>query len=60
MIGYSAQIVRFDISGERTFPQRYFAYALQFRQAGVVLARDLVLVALLCVLAWPLRLARAG
>jgi len=42
------------------FPQRYFAYALQFRQAGVVLARDLVLVALLCVLAWPLRLARAG
>jgi hypothetical protein len=40
------------------FPQRYFAYALHFRNAGVVLTRDLVLVALLCVLAWPLQLAR--
>jgi hypothetical protein len=35
------------------FPQRYFDYAEQFRLAGVVLARDLVLVALLAVLAWP-------
>ena len=42
------------------FPQRYFAYALEFRNAGVVLVRDLVLVALLAVLAWPRRLARAG
>jgi uncharacterized membrane protein len=39
------------------FPQRYFAYALGFRNAGVVLARDLVLVVLLAVLAWPVRLA---
>jgi uncharacterized membrane protein len=42
------------------FPQRYFAYALEFRNAGVVLVRDLVLVTLLAVLAWPRRLARAG
>jgi uncharacterized membrane protein len=42
------------------FPQRYFAYALEFRNAGVVLARDLTLVALLAVLVWPLRLARAA
>ena len=42
------------------FPQRYFDYALEFRNAGLVLARDLVLVALLAVLVWPLRLARAG
>jgi uncharacterized membrane protein len=42
------------------FPQRYFDYALEFRNAGVVLTRDLVLVALLAVLAWPLRLARTG
>ena len=39
------------------FPQRYFAYALDFHLAGVVLLRDLVLVALLAVLAWPARLA---
>ena len=42
------------------FPQRYFDYALEFRNAGLVLVRDLVLVALLAVLAWPPRLARAG
>jgi uncharacterized membrane protein len=42
------------------FPQRYFDYALQFRNAGVVLTRDLVLVALLAVLVWPRRLARSG
>jgi hypothetical protein len=36
------------------FPERYFDYALHFRLAGVVLARDLVLVALAAVLAWPL------
>src|SRR6476659_8021326 len=42
------------------FPQRYFDYALEFRNAGVVLLRDLVLVGLLAVLAWPLRLARTG
>jgi uncharacterized membrane protein len=40
------------------FPQRYFDYALDFRLAGVVLARDLVLVALVAVLALPVRLAR--
>jgi hypothetical protein len=39
------------------FPSRYWRYALEFRLAGVVLARDLVLVALLAVLAFP---ARAG
>jgi len=37
------------------FPQRYFAYVEHFHLAGVVLARDLVLVALLVVLAWPVR-----
>jgi uncharacterized membrane protein len=41
------------------FPQRYFDYALHFRLAGVVLARDLVLVALVAVLALPERLVRA-
>ena len=35
------------------FPERYFAYAERFRLAPVVLARDLVLVALLAVLGWP-------
>jgi hypothetical protein len=35
------------------FPQRYFDYALRFHLAGVVLLRDLVLVALLAVLALP-------
>jgi uncharacterized membrane protein len=42
------------------FPQRYFDYALEFRNAGLVLARDLTLVALLAVLVWPLRVARAA
>jgi uncharacterized membrane protein len=37
------------------FPIRYWDYALDFHLAGVVLARDLVLVALLAVLAVPLR-----
>ena len=40
------------------FPQRYFDYALHFHLAWVVLLRDLVLVALLAVLALPLPLAR--
>ena len=40
------------------FPTRYWNYALHFRLAGVVLARDLVLVALLAVLALPARLVR--
>lgn len=35
------------------FPLRYFAYADRFHLAGVVLARDLVLVALFVVLAYP-------
>ena len=37
------------------FPERYFDYAYRSRLAGVVLARDLVLVALLALLAAPLR-----
>jgi hypothetical protein len=37
------------------FPRRYWGYAMHFHLAGVVLARDLVLVALLAVLALPLR-----
>jgi len=36
------------------FPIRYFGYAESFHLAGVVLARDLVLVVLFVVLAWPL------
>jgi uncharacterized membrane protein len=35
------------------FPTRYFDYADTFRLSGVVLARNLVLVALFAVLAWP-------
>jgi hypothetical protein len=42
------------------FPHRYFDYALHFRDAGVVLLRDLLLVALVAVLAWPTRLARSA
>ena len=37
------------------FPQRYWAYAAGFHLAWVVLLRDLVLVALVGVLAWPNR-----
>jgi hypothetical protein len=37
------------------FPRHYWDYAMHFHRAGVVLARDLVLVALLAVLALPLR-----
>jgi hypothetical protein len=40
------------------FPWHYFAYALAFHRAPVVLARDLLLVALVAVLAWPDRVAR--
>jgi uncharacterized membrane protein len=40
------------------FPQHYFAYALQFHRAWLVLVRDLVLVGLLAALAWPSRVAR--
>lgn len=42
------------------FPERYFDYVLHFRLAGIVLARDLVLVALVAVLALPARIARAS
>jgi uncharacterized membrane protein len=35
------------------FPQRYFDYALGYRYAWVVLLRDLVLVGLVVLLAWP-------
>jgi hypothetical protein len=39
------------------FPLRYWGYATHFHLAGVVLARDLVLVALLALLAWPVNSA---
>jgi hypothetical protein len=39
------------------FPTRYWAYADHLHLAGVVLMRDLVLVALFAVLVWPGRLA---
>lgn len=42
------------------FPQRYWSYADHLRLAWVVLVRDLVLTALVAVLAWPKRLAHAG
>ncbi len=42
------------------FPQRYFDYALDGRLAGVVVLRDLVLVALLGVLALPAIRLRPG
>ena len=42
------------------FPGKYFDYVDFFHDAGVVLARNLTLVALLVVLAWPDRLARRG
>jgi uncharacterized membrane protein len=41
------------------FPLRYFDYVATFRLAPVVLARDLLLVALLAVLAWPASRARS-
>lgn len=41
------------------FPQRYWDYVGSFHLAGVVLARDLVLVALLGVLVLPVRVARS-
>jgi uncharacterized membrane protein len=39
------------------FPRNYFDYVGSFDDAGVVLARNLTLVALLAVLAWPDRVA---
>ena len=42
------------------FPVRYWRYALQFHLSGVVLARDVVLLALLAVLALPARGAGRG
>jgi hypothetical protein len=39
------------------FPRHYFAYAVDFHRAWIVLARDLVLVALVAVLAFPFRVA---
>jgi uncharacterized membrane protein len=42
------------------FPHRYFVYVDTFHLAGVVLARDLVLVALFAVLVLPLREPRPG
>jgi uncharacterized membrane protein len=35
------------------FPRDYWAYALEFQRAGLVLARNLALVALVAVLVWP-------
>jgi uncharacterized membrane protein len=40
------------------FPRRYWDYVYAFDGAGAVLARNLALVALLAVLAWPDRVAR--
>jgi hypothetical protein len=40
------------------FPGKYFDYVDFFHDADVVLARNLTLVALLAVLAWPEKLAR--
>jgi uncharacterized membrane protein len=40
------------------FPRRYWDYVYAFDGAGTVLARNLALVALLAVLAWPDRVAR--
>ena len=42
------------------FPKHYWGYALEFHRAGVVLARDLALVVLFAVLAWPVRVARGA
>jgi uncharacterized membrane protein len=41
------------------FPKHYWDYALHFERAGVVLARDLTLVALFAVLAWPEKIAHS-
>jgi uncharacterized membrane protein len=42
------------------FPKHYWPYVSQFARADVVLARNLVLVALLVILVWPWRVARAA
>lgn len=41
------------------FPKHYWDYALHFDRAPVVLMRDLTLVALFCVLAWPGKIAHS-
>jgi hypothetical protein len=42
------------------FPQRYWSYVGEFHLSGAVLMRNLLLLALLVVLAWPDRVARAA
>ncbi|HEY8723394.1 MAG TPA: hypothetical protein VIL92_05990, partial [Gaiellaceae bacterium] len=42
------------------FPKHYWPYVSQFARADVVLVRNLVLVALLVILVWPWRVARAA
>jgi hypothetical protein len=42
------------------FPERYWSYADSFHLSGVVLARNLALLVLVAVLAWPVRVARAA
>ena len=42
------------------FPKHYWPYVSQFARADVVVARNLVLVALLVILVWPWRVARAA
>jgi uncharacterized membrane protein len=42
------------------FPRRYWDYVFKFHNADAVLARNLALVALLAVLAWPDRVALRG
>jgi uncharacterized membrane protein len=41
------------------FPQRYWDYVYAFHNAGAVLARNLALIGLLLVLAWPVRVANS-
>jgi uncharacterized membrane protein len=41
------------------FPRRYWDYVYAFHNADAVLARNLALVALLLVLVWPIRVAKA-
>jgi hypothetical protein len=41
------------------FPRRYWDYVYAFHNADAVLARNLALVALLLVLVWPVRVAKA-
>jgi uncharacterized membrane protein len=54
-VGATALLTAALVLTQAWFPRRYWDYVGAFRLAPVVLARDLVLVALLAVLAWPVR-----